>query len=163
MIPGSDEVDRDEILKYSQAVCQGLREDDDGLRRELLAHAGSRWSLGIINTLGVYGRLRHAEIGRRMHGVTQRMLTSTLRQLERDGLVIRHDFNEIPPRVEYELSDTGMELLVRMIPLWTWMALLNKWILCCGTMKTVVSDNIKSMRYMLAYDGVLSGISVFYQ
>ncbi|KAB0552426.1 hypothetical protein F7Q90_15140 [Pantoea stewartii subsp. stewartii] len=43
------------------------------------------------------------------------------------------------------------------------LALLNKWILCCGTMKTVVSDNIKSMRYMLAYDGVLSGISVFYQ
>ncbi|KAB0552753.1 hypothetical protein F7Q90_14590 [Pantoea stewartii subsp. stewartii] len=42
-------------------------------------------------------------------------------------------------------------------------ALLNKWILCCGTMKTVVSDNIKSMHYMLAYDGVLSGISVFYQ
>lgn len=120
MIPGSDEVDRDDILKYSQAVCQGLRDDDDGLRRELLAHAGSRWSLGIMNTLGVYGRLRHAEIGRRMHGVTQRMLTRTLRQLERDGLVIRHDFNEIPPRVEYELSDTGMEMLVRMIPLWTW-------------------------------------------
>ncbi len=44
-----------------------------------------------------------------------------------------------------------------------YMALLNKWILCCGTMKTVVSDNIKSMHYMLAYDGVLSGISVFYQ
>ncbi len=43
------------------------------------------------------------------------------------------------------------------------LALLNKWILCCGTMKTVVSDNIKSMHYMLAYDGVLSGISVFYQ
>ena len=120
MIPGSSEVDRDEILQYSQAVCKGLRDDDDGLRREVLAHAGSRWSLGIVNTLGVYGRLRHAEIGRRMHGVTQRMLTRTLRQLERDGLVIRHDFNEIPPRVEYELSDTGMEMLVRMIPLWTW-------------------------------------------
>lgn len=83
-------------------------------------HAGSRWSLGIINTLGVYGKLRHAEIGRRMHGVTQRMLTRTLRQLERDGLVLRHDYAEMPPRVEYELSDTGIELLVRMIPLWTW-------------------------------------------
>lgn len=113
-------MDRDEILRYSQTVCDGLRDDDDGLRREVLAHAGSRWSLGVVHTLGVYGKLRHAEIGRRMHGVTQRMLTLTLRQLERDGLVLRHDFEEVPPRVEYELSDTGMELLVRMVPLWTW-------------------------------------------
>lgn len=113
-------MNRDEILKYAQTVCDGLRDDDDGLRREVLTHAGSRWSLGIVHTLGVYGRLRHAEIGRRMHGVTQRMLTLTLRQLERDGLVVRHDFDEVPPRVEYELSETGMELLVRLVPLWTW-------------------------------------------
>ena len=113
-------MDRDELLKYSQIVCDGLRDDDDWLRREVLAHAGNRWSLGVVHTLGVYGRLRHAEIGRRMHGVTQRMLTRTLRQLERDGLVLRHDFEETPPKVEYELSDTGMELLVRMVPLWTW-------------------------------------------
>lgn len=66
------------------------------------------------------GRLRHAEIGRRMQGVTQRMLTRTLRQLERDGLVLRHDFQEVPPKVEYELSSLGTELLVHMIPLWTW-------------------------------------------
>ena len=113
-------MNRHELLQYSQTACDGLRDDDDGLRREVLAHAGSRWSLGVVHTLGVYGRLRHAEIGRRMHGVTQRMLTRTLRQLERDGLVLRHDFEEIPPRVEYELSDIGMELLVRMVPLWTW-------------------------------------------
>lgn len=113
-------MNRDEILQYSQTVCDGLRDDDDGVRREVLAHAGSRWSLGVVHTLGVYGRLRHAEIGRRMHGVTQRMLTLTLRQLERDGLVLRRDFAEVPPRVEYELTDMGMELLVRMVPLWTW-------------------------------------------
>lgn len=53
MIPGVSEMDREEILQYSQAVCKGLRDDDDGLRREVLAHAGSRWSLGIVNTLGV--------------------------------------------------------------------------------------------------------------
>lgn len=110
----------EDILRYSQTVCDGLRDDDDGLRREVLAHAGSRWSLGVIHTLGVYGKLRHAEIGRRMHGVTQRMLTRTLRQLERDGLVLRHDFEEVPPKVEYGLSGTGMEMLVRMVPLWTW-------------------------------------------
>lgn len=113
-------MNQDEILQYAQAVCDGLRDDDDGVRREVLAHAGNRWSLGILHTLGVYGRLRHAEIGRRMHGVTQRMLTLTLRQLERDGLVFRHDFEEVPPRVEYQLSETGMELLLRMVPLWTW-------------------------------------------
>lgn len=113
-------MNRDEILQHAQAVCDGLRDDDDGVRRELLAHAGNRWSLGILHTLGVYGKLRHAEIGRRMHGVTQRMLTLTLRLLERDGLVLRHDFQEVPPRVEYELSETGMELLLRMVPLWTW-------------------------------------------
>lgn len=111
---------REEILSYSQAVCDGLREDEDGVRREVLTHAGNRWSLGVIHTLGVYGRLRHADIGRRMHGVTQRMLTRTLRQLERDGLVARYDLVEMPPRVEYELTELGMGLLIRMIPLWTW-------------------------------------------
>jgi DNA-binding HxlR family transcriptional regulator len=111
---------REEILSYSQAVCDGLREDEDGVRREVLTHAGNRWSLGVIHTLGVYGRLRHADIGRRMHGVTQRMLTRTLRQLERDGLVTRYDLVEMPPRVEYELTELGMGLLIRMIPLWTW-------------------------------------------
>ncbi|TYC70915.1 helix-turn-helix transcriptional regulator [Stappia sp. BW2] len=111
---------QEDILRYSQTVCDGLREDDDGLRREVLAHAGNRWSLGVIHTLGVYGQLRHTEIGRRMHGVTQRMLTRTLRHLERDGLVIRHDFDEVVPHVEYSLSDAGLELLIRMVPLWTW-------------------------------------------
>lgn len=120
MILGASKLNQEELLKYSQTVCDGLRDDDDGLRREVLAHAGSRWSLGVVHTLGVYGRLRHADIGRRMHGVTQRMLTRTLRQLERDGLVLRYDFEEVPPRVEYELSGTGMELLLRMVPLWTW-------------------------------------------
>ena len=119
-IPEARLMTREEMLSYSQAVCDGLREDQDGVRREVLTHAGNRWSLGVIHTLGVYGRLRHADIGRRMHGVTQRMLTRTLRQLERDGLVTRQDLGEMPPRVEYELTELGMGLLIRMIPLWTW-------------------------------------------
>ncbi len=108
------------LIQQSQAACDALSADEDGLKREVLAHAGNRWSLGIVHTLGVAGRLRHAELGRRMEGVTQRMLTRTLRQLERDGLVLRFDRKEVPPRVEYELSDLGRGLLVRMVPLWTW-------------------------------------------
>lgn len=113
-------MDNDEIIRRSQAACDALSADDDGLKREVLSHAGNRWSLGIVHVLGVSGRLRHAEIGRRMTGVTQRMLTRTLRQLERDGLVLRHDFQEVPPKVEYALSPLGTQLLVHMIPLWTW-------------------------------------------
>jgi DNA-binding HxlR family transcriptional regulator len=109
-----------ETLSQAQAICQSLREDDDGVRREVLAHAGSRWSLGILHALGVYGKMRHAEIKRQMSGVTQRMLTKTLRALERDGLLIRREFDEIPPRVEYELTPLGMGLLIRMSPIWTW-------------------------------------------
>ncbi|WP_218586245.1 winged helix-turn-helix transcriptional regulator [Acerihabitans arboris] len=110
----------DEMIERSQAVCDALSDDDDGLKREVLTHAGNRWSLGIVHTLGVGGRLRHAAIARRMEGVTQRMLTRSLRQLERDGLVLRHDYVEKSPRVEYELSDLGKRLLAQMIPLWLW-------------------------------------------
>lgn len=115
-----DDFDLDDIIRRSQAVCEALSDGDDGLKREVLTHAGNRWSLGIVHALGVSGRLRHADIGRRMQGVTQRMLTRTLRQLERDGLVVRHDHRTVPPRVEYELSELGLGLLARIIPLWLW-------------------------------------------
>jgi DNA-binding HxlR family transcriptional regulator len=110
----------EEIISQAEAICQTLRRDEDGVRREVLAHAGSRWSLGILHTLGVYGTMRHAEIKRQMTGVTQRMLTKTLRALERDGLLIRRELDQVPPHVEYELTALGMELLVRMSPIWTW-------------------------------------------
>ncbi|MDH0757156.1 helix-turn-helix transcriptional regulator [Pseudomonas juntendi] len=109
-----------DALSQAEAICQTLREEDDGVRREVLAHAGSRWSLGILHALGVYGSMRHAEIKRQMTGVTQRMLTKTLRAMQRDGLLLRREFGDIPPRVEYELTPLGMELLVRMSPVWMW-------------------------------------------
>ena len=119
MIPREFVIEGD-ALREAEVICQTLREDDDGVRREVLAHAGSRWSLGILHALGVYGTLRHAEIKRQMVGVTQRMLTKTLRSLERDGLLIRREFDEKPLRVEYELTPLGMDLLTRMSPIWTW-------------------------------------------
>jgi DNA-binding HxlR family transcriptional regulator len=112
--------DAQEIVRLSQNACRALSEDDDGLKRDILSHSGNRWSLGVVHALGVTSPLRHAELRRRLHGVTQRMLTHTLRQLERDGLISRRDFGEKPLRVEYALTELGMGLLVQMIPLWTW-------------------------------------------
>jgi DNA-binding HxlR family transcriptional regulator len=109
------------VIRLSQAVCDTLSDKDDGLKREVLTHAGNRWSLGIVHTLGVEGKLRHAEIGRRLEGVTQRMLTRSLRQLERDGLIKRFDHSEVPPRVDYELTSLGRSFLAHMVPLWMWL------------------------------------------
>lgn len=115
-----DELSLDEVIAHSRAACDALSKEDDGLKREVLAHAGNRWSLGIVHALGVAGTLRHAELARELGGVTQRMLTRSLRQLERDGLIIRRDHHEVPPRVDYTLSALGRGLLAGMIPLWTW-------------------------------------------
>ena len=119
MIP-SDESGLDELVARSQAACDALSNEDDGLKREVLAHAGNRWSLGVVHALGVGGTLRHAELSRRLPGVTQRMLTRTLRQLERDGLIARRDHEEVPPRVDYSPTELGLGLLKGMFPLWTW-------------------------------------------
>lgn len=119
MIPLND-LNFDAVIAHSQAACDALSDDDDGLKRDVLAHAGNRWSLGIVHALGVAGTLRHAELARRLEGVTQRMLTRSLRHLERDGLILRRDYREVPPRVDYTLTLLGRGLLVGMMPLWTW-------------------------------------------
>ncbi len=116
MIP-LDNLDFDAVIARSQAACDALSDDDDGLKRQVLAHAGNRWSLGIVHALGVAGTLRHAELARRLEGVTQRMLTRSLRHLERDGLILRRDYGEVPPRVDYTLTPMGRGMLVGMMPL----------------------------------------------
>lgn len=115
-----DDLDFDAVIAHSHALCEALSDSDDGLKREVLTHAGNRWSLGILYALGVAGTLRHAALARRLEGVTRRMLTRSLRQLERDGLIVRRDYREVPPRVEYALTPLGRGLLAGTMPLWTW-------------------------------------------
>jgi len=78
--------------------------------RDVLARVADKWSMLIIATLDG-GALRFSEVQRRVPGISQRMLTLTLRHLERDGLVTRTVHAEVPPRVEYELTRTGSALI----------------------------------------------------
>jgi len=71
---------------------------------EVLARVGDKWSVYVIHVLGEAGTLRFGELRRRVEGISQRMLTVTLRSLERDGLVSRRMYPEVPPRVEYALT-----------------------------------------------------------
>src|SRR5229473_2712270 len=86
---------------------------------DVLARIGDKWSVLVVSRLGA-GSMRFNELRRSIGGISQRMLTLTLRGLERDGLVTRTVFPTIPPRVDYELTDLGRGL-------WQPVEALGKW------------------------------------
>src|SRR5580700_8513209 len=86
---------------------------------DVLARVGDKWSVLVVTRLGA-GPLRFNELRRAIGGISQRMLTLTLRGLERDGLVTRTVFPTIPPRVDYELTPLGRDLLVPVSALGEW-------------------------------------------
>jgi DNA-binding HxlR family transcriptional regulator len=77
---------------------------------EILARVGDKWTVLVIVQLRE-GSLRFSEIKRRLGSISQKMLTATLRALERDGFVTRTVFPSVPPRVDYELTSLGRDLL----------------------------------------------------
>lgn len=87
--------------------------------REVLKLVGDKWSVLVVSLLGE-GSQRFTELKRSIEGISQRMLTLTLRGLERDGLVTRTVFPTIPPRVDYALTPLGQTLLEPVRALSTW-------------------------------------------
>jgi DNA-binding HxlR family transcriptional regulator len=96
-----------------QEVCTAIS--------DMLARIGDKWSLLIVTTLGA-GPLRFNELRRRIADISQKMLSSTLKVLERDGLVSRTVLPSVPPQVEYALTDLGVELLLPVSALAEWTA-----------------------------------------
>ena len=80
----------------------------------------SRWTTPILWALNEYGRQRFVELERRIATITPKVLTQRLRQLERDGLIVREYYAEVPPRVEYEISDLGRSLAPLFASLSEW-------------------------------------------
>jgi DNA-binding HxlR family transcriptional regulator len=89
---------------------------------DVLNRIGDKWSVMVVGMLSRSGTMRFNELKRSINGVSQRMLTLTLRNLERDGLVTREVFPEIPPRVEYSLTELGQTLTGPIDALWDWSA-----------------------------------------
>lgn len=93
--------------------------EDSAFIREVLDRIGDKWSVLVISTLGD-GALRYSDLQASVPGISQRMLTLTLKELERDGLVTRTAYAEVPPRVVYELTDLGTSLLDAVMALAGW-------------------------------------------
>lgn len=88
--------------------------------RRLLDTIGDKWASLVIVALGMDGRLRYSELSARIEGVSQKMLTQTLRNLERDGLLTRTVTPTVPVRVDYELTPLGTSLLEPICHLKQW-------------------------------------------
>lgn len=92
-----------------------------GAMADILNRIGDKWSVMVVGHL-TKKTMRFNELRHSIGGISQRMLTLTLRNLERDGLVTRTVYPEIPPRVEYQLTELGRTLTAPLDALWSWAA-----------------------------------------
>jgi DNA-binding HxlR family transcriptional regulator len=101
------------LVRGDAAICQV---------RDVLDRVGDKWSLNVVYELRD-GRRRFTDLKHAVDGISQRMLTVTLRNLERDGLVARTVYPVVPPRVDYELTAMGQTLLAAASELIAWVVL----------------------------------------
>ena len=92
----------------------------EALVREIIERVADKWTMLVLEILTEHGELRFTRIAEQLEGISQKMLTKTVRQMERDGLVTRTVHPVIPPRVEYELTELGRSLGEAFCGVWIW-------------------------------------------
>jgi DNA-binding HxlR family transcriptional regulator len=92
----------------------------EALVNEVIGRVADKWTMLILEVLAEHGETRFTRVGELVGGISQKMLTQTLRQMERDGLVVRTVHPVIPPKVEYRLTDLGFTLAEAFCGVWTW-------------------------------------------
>ena len=101
--------------------CATMTDAQDAFAHSMLERAAGKWPLSVLRVLAdANGPLRFSRVLERVEGISQKVLTQTLRALEHDGLVTRTLYPQVPPRVEYELTPLGAELLLQVALLWRW-------------------------------------------
>lgn len=92
----------------------------EALVNELIGRVADKWTMIILEVLTEQGELRFTQLSRKVGGISQKMLTQTLRQMERDGMVTRTVHPVIPPRVDYRLTELGLSLGAAFCGVWIW-------------------------------------------
>jgi len=92
----------------------------EALVTQVIGRVADKWTMLIIEVLIEHGELRFTRLAEQIEGISQKMLTQTLRQMERDGLVVRTVHPVVPPRVEYRLTDMGVSLGAAFCGVWVW-------------------------------------------
>lgn len=92
----------------------------EALVNDVIGRVADKWTMLILEVLAEHGETRFTRVGELVGGISQKMLTQTLRQMERDGLVTRTVHPVIPPKVEYRLTDLGFTLAEAFCGVWMW-------------------------------------------
>jgi len=92
----------------------------DALVDDVIGQVANKWTMLVLEALADHGVLRFTQVGRQVPGISQKMLTQTLREMERGGLVERTVHPVIPPHVDYRLTDLGLSLGEAFCGVWTW-------------------------------------------
>ncbi|MBC7790854.1 MAG: helix-turn-helix transcriptional regulator [Anaerolineae bacterium] len=115
--------ERQQIGAEEIAPCPPPPETDphlDALVRQIIGRVADKWTMLVLDVLEEHGELRFTRVGELVGGVSQKMLTKTLRQMESDGLVTRTVHPVVPPRVEYQLTELGLSLGAAFCGVWVW-------------------------------------------
>ncbi len=105
----------------ADSLCEQLTTCQQQFARKIISQLAEKWTLWTLAVLDASDKpLRFSRLMEQVQGVSQKSLTKTLRQGEHGGLVKRSVFAEVPPRVEYELTDLGREMLCHIYPLVRW-------------------------------------------
>ena len=86
----------------------------------VIARVADKWTMIVLDVLAEHGEQRFTQLSKKIPGISQKMLTQTLREMEREGLVIRTVHPVVPPRVEYRLTDLGLGLGAAFCGVWVW-------------------------------------------
>lgn len=107
-------------LQFKTPDAQPIDPRIERLVTDLIGRIADKWTMLILELLAQQGEMRFTQIGRAVEGISQKMLTQTLRQMERDGLVQRTVHPVVPPKVEYRLTDLGLTLGEAFCGVWLW-------------------------------------------
>jgi DNA-binding HxlR family transcriptional regulator len=112
-------------IRQARRIAETPPPDDcdpkvEALVNDLIGRVADKWTMIILEVLAEHGELRFTQLSRLVSGISQKMLTQTLRQMERDGMVTRTVHPVVPPRVEYRLTDLGASLGAAFCGVWIW-------------------------------------------
>ncbi|AUW58120.1 transcriptional regulator [Sphingobium sp. SCG-1] len=115
----------DDTIRQARRIAETTPPDDydprvEALVNDLIGRVADKWTMIILDVLHEHGEQRFTELARHVQGISQKMLTQTLRQMERDGMVTRTVHAVVPPRVDYNLTDLGSSLGKAFCGVWIW-------------------------------------------